>query len=160
MRRISAISIMFIGLGLLALWGCTSDEPSTDDPSADNQIVETAAPTATPEEIDIALLQRGVDVYLANYCGTCHTLAAAQTTGTFGPPHNDEYHLANQQVQSDSYTGSATTPTEYILESLIEPGIFYTPGYEGTNHHMPAFGHLPEEDLDALVYLLSHQRGG
>ncbi|GAB4514297.1 MAG: hypothetical protein OHK0046_16190 [Anaerolineae bacterium] len=122
-----------------------------------------AASTAPAEpqviEVDTALVARGVEVYLAAYCGVCHTLSAAQTRGTFGPNHDDAGRAAKQTILLDSYNGSATTPEDYLRESLLDPRAYYTAGFEATQHHMPAFTHLPAEDIDALVYMLMQQRG-
>lgn len=108
--------------------------------------------------IDTATLERGIEVYRANYCGACHTLDVASTRGNFGPEHNQAYALAATNVALETYTGRAETVEAYLHESIVAPTVFYTPGYEATNHHMPAFAHLSEADIDALVYLLARQR--
>lgn len=123
----------------------------------DDETASQPDPTAAITPVDEALVARGVEVYRANYCGSCHTLAAAQTRGTFGPAHNNAALAAAEHLALESYSGAATTPAEYIRESIVEPGVFYTPGYETTNHHMPAFTHLSPEDIDAIVYLLMQQ---
>ena len=108
--------------------------------------------------VDGALIERGMQVYLENYCGICHTLTVANTRGIFGPNHDNAGVQAAQYIALDTYGGQASTVEEYIRESILTPVLFYTPGYEATNHHMPAFTHLPDEDIEALVYLLAHQR--
>jgi mono/diheme cytochrome c family protein len=118
-----------------------------------------AAAPAAENPADPARIERGVEVYLENYCGICHILTVANTRGTFGPHHDNAGTIAEYHITLDSYRGEATTATEYIRESLLNPGVFYTPGYEATSHHMPAFTHLPEDDIEALVYLLINQRG-
>ena len=115
-------------------------------------------PPRPAQAVDPVLVARGVEVYRANYCGTCHTLAAANTRGTFGPAHDNEGLDAARHLADPNYHGAASTPAGYLRESLLEPGAFYTPGYESTNHHMPALAHLPAEDIDALVALLLSQR--
>lgn len=120
-----------------------------------------AAPVSrvAPEKpVDAALIERGREVYLENYCGICHTLTAANTRGTFGPNHDNAAGQAARHLALTSYRGEASTVEEYIRESIVNPTVFYTPGYEATSHHMPAFTHLPDEDIEALVYLLAHQR--
>lgn len=111
---------------------------------------------ATP--IDEALMARGVEVYRANYCGSCHALSAANTRGNFGPIHDQAGLHAAEYIALPGYSGEATDPASYIRESILNPHVFYTPGYETTNHHMPAFTHLPEEDIEAMVYMLVNQR--
>lgn len=108
--------------------------------------------------IDEALYQRGVTVYLNQYCGTCHQLSAANTRGTFGPAHNAMGIHAEQRIQHENYNGTATDAESYIRESILDPQIYVAPGYETTNHHMPPYGHLPPEDIEAMVYMLLNQR--
>ncbi len=115
----------------------------------------TMEPALIP--VDSTLIERGIEVYRANYCGSCHTLTAANTRGTFGPAHDHVATMAAQHLLLNSYSGEATTIEAYIRESIVNPIIFYTPGYEATNHHMPAFTHLPDDELELLVYLLAHQ---
>lgn len=118
------------------------------------QPVEPVQPESTP---DSALIEYGIEVYRTNYCGSCHALTVANTHGTFGPSHDDAATRAGEYISLSHYRGEATTATEYIRESILNPMAFYTPGYESTNHHMPAFTHLPDEDIDAMVYLLMQQ---
>jgi hypothetical protein len=66
--------------------------------------------------------------------------------------------MAEKHLALDSYSGEATSVEEYLRESILNPTIFYTPGYEATNHHMPAFTHLPDADIDAMIYLLMQQQ--
>lgn len=138
----------------------------------------TAAPTATPTTVPLPTstitpteavatvtatgaegnLQAGIDVYLANYCGMCHTLAVAETRGIFGPVHDGIGRVAEERIADPAYTGNATTPAEYIYESLVDPRAFVANDYKLTRHPMPAFTHLSEEDLNALVALLVAQK--
>lgn len=97
---------------------------------------------------------RGVEVYRANYCGACHALTAAGTTGTFGPPHDGMAAIAAERLHDPAYTGAATTPAEYVHESIVDASRYLTPGYRRSAHPMPSFDHLPEADLEALVDLL------
>lgn len=124
-------------------------------------LIAACGTIATPLEIvettDAALVAHGVEVYRENYCGSCHTLSIAHTRGTFGPAHDDAVMAASEYITLNTYNGSAITATDYIRESILEPSVFYTPGYEATNHHMPAFTHLPESDIEAMVYMLVHQ---
>jgi hypothetical protein len=104
------------------------------------------------------LVIRGLDVYRQQYCGICHQLSAAETAGKFGPAHDAMGAIAEQRLEAPGYNGAATTPGEYILESLINPKAYLVPGYELTSHHMPAYAHLEQSDLEALVQMLLHQR--
>ncbi|MCA9886050.1 MAG: hypothetical protein KC615_21960 [Anaerolineae bacterium] len=113
---------------------------------------------STVEAVDTDLIDYGIQVYRRNYCGSCHTLTLASTRGTFGPNHDQEGTHATGIIASDSYLGEADNASEYIRESIVQPNAFYAPGYEATNHHMPSFAHLPDADIDAIVYLLVNQK--
>lgn len=102
-------------------------------------------------------IERGIVVYKANYCGACHSLAAAGTTGAFGPTHDGMAATAADRLTDPNYTGSATTPEEYILESILEPMVYLAEGYIMTPHAMPSFAHLADEDVNALTTLLMAQ---
>lgn len=135
------IALIFISL---ALTGCVA--------------LQWLAPVSEPVAVDAERIENGRQIYLDNYCGVCHQLTIANTRGTFGPPHNEAGTNAVKRIQSPDYTGNAQTPAEYIRESLLDPHVFYTPGYEITSHHMPAYTHLSDEDIEALVYMLVNQR--
>jgi cytochrome c2 len=126
-------------------------EPATT-PTTEPTVAPAAAPTADP-----ALMAAGLAVYRAQYCGVCHELAAAGTTGTFGPSHNGLAATAAARIVSQGYSGSATTPAEYIYESIVTPERYIVPDYTMTSHRMPPYGHLPAADLEALVGFLSAQ---
>lgn len=103
---------------------------------------------------DEELYERGVQVYLNSYCGTCHQLDAAGTWGNFGPSHNGAATLAAARLQDPNYAGDATTTEEYLHESIVNPLVYFTPTYAGSAHRMPAYTNLTEDELDALVYVL------
>lgn len=133
--------------------------PETETPTVTAQPPPEELPTATPQPeatptVDGALLELGKEVYRHQACGVCHTLASVGTVGAFGPPHDDMAALAAQRLTEARYQGSATTPEEYIRESIVDPTVFLTPGYQITRFPMPIFSNLSERELDALVYLL------
>jgi cytochrome c oxidase subunit II len=84
----------------------------------------------------------GEEIFTAQGCGSCHTLAAANASGTVGP---DLGNLSN-------------TDEAFVKESIVKPGAVVTGNFpEGV---MPEdFGDkLSDEELDALVsYLLESQ---
>ncbi len=107
---------------------------------------------------DDALVAAGLAVFREQYCGTCHTLDTAGSAGMFGPTHNGMCTTAGQRIRNASFTGSASTAEDYILESIVDPLAYVVPGYEGTRYRMPAYAHLSEGELDALVILLMQER--
>jgi mono/diheme cytochrome c family protein len=104
------------------------------------------------------LAEQGLKVYQAQYCGICHQLDAAGTAGLFGPTHNGLAQTAEERLGDPLYTGSARTAGEYVRESILNPESYLVPGYELSNHRMPAYVNLSEKDLEALVQLLLQQK--
>jgi mono/diheme cytochrome c family protein len=125
--------------------------------SAETTTTESVAPTEPAASADPALLAAGLAVYRAQYCGVCHTLDAAETRGTFGPSHNGMGAIAAAHLAEGSYQGVATTPAEYIRESIVDPLAYIVPGYATTSHRMPSYAHLDNASLDALVAFLLAQ---
>src|SRR4051794_7295908 len=102
-----------------------------------------------------AALAQGKQVFAANGCGGCHTLAAAGANGTVGPNLNklvsDAAKYGKQQNES---------PAQYVKDSIVTPGKFTVPGFP--NGVMPStFGQqLSPQQIAALVkYLLSVGKG-
>lgn len=116
-------------------------------------VVAAQGDPAPPSDAQAA----GIAVYRANYCGACHALTVAGTGGTFGPTHDGMAEVAAARLHDPAYAGAAVTPTQYLRESILDPNAYLTPGYAQSAHAMPAFVHLPEEDLEALVVLLLAQ---
>jgi cytochrome c oxidase subunit 2 len=93
----------------------------------------------------------GAAVFTQNGCGSCHTLKAANATGTTGPSLDE----LSKEAQK------AGKPLEqFIRESIVNPDAYVQPGFpKGV---MPkTFASLPAEQLDALVqYLVKSTQGG
>src|SRR6185437_11482332 len=80
-------------------------------------------------------------------CGSCHTLAAAGTTGTVGP------NLGTSIVPSAKKAGKAVKP--FIMESILKPNAFIAPGY-APNVMPQTFGQtLTQTQVQALVNFIS-----
>jgi len=108
----------------------------------------------TQSENDKDMLARGLEVYHASYCGSCHTLTVANTQGQFGPSHDHLREIVRKRLEDGSYKGKATTVAAYLRESILEPDAYLAPEYAGSRYRMPAFTDLSNEELDALTALL------
>lgn len=160
------VRLLLLLAALVALPACANIADDEDNATATAQARTQAAPTnnapaGTAVAIDSAFhderVAQGVAVYLKYWCGSCHTLDAANARGTFGPVHNDARLDAEDYITLHTYNGAATDAASYLRESIVNPAVFYTPGYEATNHHMPAFTNITADELDALVYMLMQQ---
>jgi mono/diheme cytochrome c family protein len=109
-------------------------------------------PEVATTKVDLA--GRGLELYLANSCGVCHTSSKANTKGGFGPSHDGLSVIALARIQDPNYTGKATTAEAYIRESLLEPEVYLTPPYGASRYKMPAYVTLSEEAIAALTSFL------
>ena len=88
------------------------------------------------------LAVRGQELFLANGCGACHTVRGTPADGVVGP---DLTHVGSRLSlgagilpnEPDAFRAGSRAP------SNVKPGV-----------HMPAFGMLPPEDLEALAAYL------
>ncbi|MEM7032031.1 MAG: hypothetical protein AAF629_20930 [Chloroflexota bacterium] len=153
-------------LSLLGLGGCQIvTAPIPPPPTSQN--IAAVSPIATPAVentstnhtpfIDEFDMEQAVNVYRQNYCGTCHILMVAETTGTFGPNQDNVATVAAQRIQDPAYTGTATNVADYLLESLVQPEAYIVPDYTLSRHKMPSFRHLSDEELNLIVKLLLQQ---
>lgn len=112
----------------------------------------TPAPTTAPtlEPVDTSA---GLALYQAKGCVACHTLDAAGATAAVGPTHNGLAMTAAARITAADYEGSATTPAEYIAESVRTPDAYIVPGFSNI---MTPFGPsvLSDEELGQLVLFL------
>jgi len=126
---------------------------ATPAPTEGNRYASTSTADETVA-LNAELLELGKDVFRRQSCGVCHTLAAVGSQGTFGPPHDNLAERAAERIYEERYKGGATTPAEYIRESIVDPQAFMVEGYQITRFPMPIFTNLSAREVDALVYLL------
>jgi mono/diheme cytochrome c family protein len=99
-----------------------------------------APPTATPAAPAAAgRSSRGLAVWAAQGCGSCHTLAAANAHGVIGP---------------DLASSLKGVPTSYIKESIVAPGKVAAAGYSTGMMPGDYAARIAPDDLDALVSFL------
>jgi cytochrome c oxidase subunit 2 len=97
---------------------------------------EPAQPPVQP------LAARGQEVFLANGCGACHTVRGTSADGVVGP---DLTHVGSRLSLG---AGILANEPDAFLRWIAHTGDV-KPGV-----HMPAFGMLPPEDLQALAAYL------
>jgi mono/diheme cytochrome c family protein len=118
---------------------------------------EVAVTEVTVIEVTVthaAVIERGLELYLANSCGVCHVSSKATTKGTFGPSHDGLSVIASARIQDPAYKGEATTAEDYIKESLLQPERYLVQPYGSSRYKMPAYVNLSEEDIAALTSFL------
>lgn len=67
-------------------------------------------------------------ILLPPACGVCHTVIGSATRGGLGPDLTHIGTVAGQRVRASDYTGSATTASDYIRESLVDPDAYVVLG--------------------------------
>ena len=100
------------------------------------------AQRAPAQEPQTPLAARGKDLFLANGCGACHAVRGTPADGVVGP---DLTHVGSRlSLAAGTLPNERDDFLEWIAHTeAVKPGV-----------HMPAFGMLPQEDLQALaVYL-------
>jgi cytochrome c oxidase subunit 2 len=85
---------------------------------------------------------RGQELFLANGCGACHTVRGTPADGVVGP---DLTHVGSRlSLGAGILANEADAFLRWIAHTEdVKPGV-----------HMPAFGMLPPEDLQALAAYL------
>jgi mono/diheme cytochrome c family protein len=133
MRRVPSVLALLLAACALGAAGCGGEEEATPTP----ETVVGTIPTETSggsEELPALDLTgdpaAGADIWSANGCGGCHTLAAANAGGTVGPNLDDakpSYELAVTRItlgqgQMPSF-GDSLEPqqiadvAQYVVES-------------------------------------------
>ena len=109
-RRPGVIAALLLGAVVLA--GCNSEGVASPTPN-NASTLKTTTPTTTFPVVPAFHLRgdatKGKTIFLSN-CGSCHVLAAANTTGTIGPDLDGikpDYQAATAQVTN----GGAVMPS-------------------------------------------------
>ncbi|HEX5551359.1 MAG TPA: hypothetical protein VFX36_11025 [Nitrospira sp.] len=120
-RRINALILAAIVLGLLWTFLSPRQPPVAKTPPLPVVVPEMVPLVTGEEETAIIFIRAG--------CPVCHRIPGiAGAEGRVGPP----LWLGTsgqQRLHDPTYRGQAKTVHEYIVESVVEPGVFVAPGY-------------------------------
>lgn len=135
-------------------------------PGADLSVAQQAGrgkelpPGATPVRADNDPVALGEAVFRSATpaCTACHSIASGVNLA--GPTLAGLSERAQNVIESSDYEGNATTPEEFIRESILEPSAYLYPGemYSANGvSFMPAtYGDsLSSEEIDHLVAYLA-----
>jgi len=128
-RRINALIVAAIVLGLL--WAfLVPRQPLVAE--------RTSLPALTPELVPLVSGEEETAlIFTRAGCPVCHRIPGiAGAEGRVGPP----LWLGTtgqQRLRDPTYRGRAKTVHEYIVESVLEPGVFVVQGYP--NETMPTW---------------------
>ena len=119
-RRVNVLVLAAIVVGLL--WAYFFARQPSVATSRVPVVVPEMVPLVTGEEATALIITRAG-------CPVCHRIPGiAGADGRVGPPLLLGT-TGRQRLSDPAYGGRAKTVHEYIVESVIEPGIFVTPGY-------------------------------
>lgn len=110
-----------------------------DRAAFDRWLQSQAASAQPPASPDAA---RGLEVFITNGCGACHTIRGTAAAGKVGP---DLTHVGSRHSLGAGILPNTTSDfVRFISETeQVKPGV-----------HMPPFRMLPREDLRALATYL------
>ena len=100
--------------------------------SARDPAVQTARPVSllAPEMVPLVTGEEPLAaMFIRAGCPVCHRIPGIPgAEGRVGPPLLLGT-LGPQRLQDPAYGGKAKTVHEYVVESVLEPGVFVVPGY-------------------------------
>jgi mono/diheme cytochrome c family protein len=120
------------------------------------------SPDATPEQ----LVKAGEQIFYGKgTCALCHSVEASEAArcpmlgaGPLGPAMGAR---AEERVKEPGYKGKAKNGTEYLIESLTDPGVYLVEGFPPI---MPVINKPPialnNDEIAAAVAFLQSVQGG
>jgi len=157
---------IFLLASVLLLSACSaSGESSSPSPVPTDQPepAQKRLPRYPYDRPDISMTlpegdpEQGEKIALAKVCITCHV-------NSDGPPRlgtdNDlpaMWERAALRLEDPDYTGNATTPQEYLIESITDPRIYEVDG-DWLESMADNYYDLPEQDLaDLIAWMLTFE---
>jgi mono/diheme cytochrome c family protein len=120
-RRVNVLLMAALLIGLLWAYLSTRD-PAVQTARPVPLLVPEMVPLVTGDEPIAAIFTRAG-------CPVCHQIPGIPgAEGRVGPPLLLGT-LGPQRLRDAAYGGKAKTVHEYVVESVIEPGVFVVPGY-------------------------------
>ncbi|MFN3704548.1 MAG: c-type cytochrome [Thermoflexales bacterium] len=107
---------------LAACGGGGAPEPTAAPPAQGSTAAE---PTVVPADV----IEKGKQVFNQYACNTCHVIEGF-AAGQVGPALTRIYSVAKERIVAPDYKssqGKATTPEEYIRESILHPNYYIVP---------------------------------
>lgn len=148
-RAVSALIAAAVALGLL--WAFSRvREPAPQPAAVPASLAPEMVPLVTGDEPIAAIFTRAG-------CPVCHTIPGIDgADGRVGPPLVPG-STGPERLRDPGYRGRARTVREYVIESVVEPGVFVVPGYPPNT--MPAWygTKLSALALDKIASYLERQ---
>ncbi len=153
-RSVTALVLAVMCAGLLwALYSAETSPPTSVPPAGRLvSVVPEMVPLVTGDEPITAIFTKAG-------CSVCHTIPGiAGADGRVGPPLFIGT-TGSDRLRDPTYRGHAGTVHEYVIESVVEPGLFVVPGYPAGT--MPTWygAKLSALALEKIAAYLEQQRG-
>lgn len=132
---------------------------SLDPPSA-TPVPASSVPVLTPDRVPLVTGDEPIaEIFTKAGCSVCHTVPGISgADGRVGPPlllgATGPTRLADP-----SYRGHAKTVREYVIESVLEPGLFVVPGYPSSTMPIWYGAKLSALALEKIASYLERQGG-
>jgi hypothetical protein len=100
------------------------------NPSSETAVPASSVPVLVPERVPLVTGDEPItEIFTKAGCSVCHTVPGIPgADGRVGPPLvlgiTGPVRLADP-----AYQGHAKTVHDYVIESVLEPGLFVVPGY-------------------------------
>jgi nitrite reductase (NO-forming) / hydroxylamine reductase len=127
---------------------------------------ESASPTSNSRVAGLYENELALSAFRKGGCSACHVIPGVPgAVGMIGPDLSEIGQLAAHRIESEDYSGAATTGEEYVLESIQDPDVYLSPdcptGPCGKGMMSASLGQaFSQEELDAVVRYLSALPGG
>lgn len=122
-RLITPLIMMVLLLG--TLWALHSTDSASVAPGSGSSVA-----ALVPERVPLVTGDESItEIFTRAGCAVCHTVPGISgADGRVGPPLLLGV-TGPTRLADPSYRGHAQTVHDYVIESVIEPGLFVVPGY-------------------------------
>jgi mono/diheme cytochrome c family protein len=125
-------TFLIVGVVLLiALWSYSRLGPSLARKQAP-AIPKTASgiPQLTPAMVPLVTGEEPIELLLTKAgCPVCHTIPGVRGADGRVGPKLDLGRTGRTRLTDPRYRGQAATVHEYVIESILSPGVYVVPGY-------------------------------
>ncbi|RPI32745.1 MAG: hypothetical protein EHM70_08145 [Chloroflexota bacterium] len=132
-------------------WQATAGQVTTS--------TETTPVAGVGTDITIALPEgdatQGETLANGQGCVACHITTA---TGPAWQPSGDQPGIADRstlRLEQPDYTGTATTPEQYLFESIVDPHVYLVEGYTTVMPNIYGEKLSAQDTADLIAYLLT-----
>jgi hypothetical protein len=122
------VGVSFVIAFVSLMWLGPSPAPQNDT-TAPGHSAQATQPVVTPEMVSLATGDEPLpQLFKQAGCPVCHMIPGIDAGGHLGP-RLVLSKTGPERLGDPNYRGQAKTVREYIIESILNPGIYIVPGY-------------------------------